>query len=227
MYCHIVIEERAVTKLRHSKQHISVTMEIEMIYLYDSRCRKTLHVLLLRYLIWNLYSPINSILWILIIVNMMLVRKCEEKKEYCCPCLSDCLHVTPSHSAGSEQIYTFFFVWSTSSNFTKISQLAQNMHVNFQVHSLLTQWNKPCFRRLVSRFSPRWPGFNLRSVYVGFVVDRVVLGQDLSEYFGFLCQFLFHQLLNFSQLPCGADTMGHLQPLYQRALAHTSLRTKI
>jgi hypothetical protein len=33
---------------------------------------------------------------------------------------------------------------------------------------------------------------------VGFVVDKVVLGQVFSEYFGFLCQFLFHQLLQKS-----------------------------
>jgi hypothetical protein len=29
---------------------------------------------------------------------------------------------------------------------------------------------------------------------VGFVVDKVVLGQVFSEYFGFSCQFSFHQL---------------------------------
>jgi hypothetical protein len=31
-----------------------------------------------------------------------------------------------------------------------------------------------------------------------FVVDKVVLGQVFSEYFGFPCQFLFHQLLQKS-----------------------------
>jgi hypothetical protein len=30
---------------------------------------------------------------------------------------------------------------------------------------------------------------------VGFVVDKVALGQDFSEYFGFPCQSLFHQFL--------------------------------
>jgi hypothetical protein len=30
---------------------------------------------------------------------------------------------------------------------------------------------------------------------VGFVVDKVALGQVFSEYFGFSCQSLFHQLL--------------------------------
>jgi hypothetical protein len=30
---------------------------------------------------------------------------------------------------------------------------------------------------------------------VGFVVDKVALGQVFSEYFGFPCHYLFHQLL--------------------------------
>jgi hypothetical protein len=30
---------------------------------------------------------------------------------------------------------------------------------------------------------------------VGFVVDKVALGQVFSEYFGFLCQSSFHQLI--------------------------------
>jgi hypothetical protein len=31
---------------------------------------------------------------------------------------------------------------------------------------------------------------------VGFVVDKVALGQDFSEYFGFPCQSSFQQLLH-------------------------------
>jgi hypothetical protein len=31
---------------------------------------------------------------------------------------------------------------------------------------------------------------------VGFVVDKVALGKVFSEYFGFPCQFAFHQLLH-------------------------------
>jgi hypothetical protein len=31
---------------------------------------------------------------------------------------------------------------------------------------------------------------------VGFVVDKVALGQVFSEFFGFPCQFSFHQLLH-------------------------------
>jgi hypothetical protein len=32
--------------------------------------------------------------------------------------------------------------------------------------------------------------------HVGFVVDKVALGQVFSEYFGFPCQSSFHQLLH-------------------------------
>jgi hypothetical protein len=45
---------------------------------------------------------------------------------------------------------------------------------------------------------------------VGFVVDKVALGQVLSDYFGFSCQFSFHQLLHNHHLPSGAGTMGQL-----------------
>jgi hypothetical protein len=31
---------------------------------------------------------------------------------------------------------------------------------------------------------------------MGFVVDEVALGQVISEYFGFSCQFSFHRLLH-------------------------------
>jgi hypothetical protein len=35
---------------------------------------------------------------------------------------------------------------------------------------------------------------------VGFVVDKVALGQVFSENFGFPCQFLFHQFLHYNHL---------------------------
>jgi uncharacterized membrane protein YkoI len=44
---------------------------------------------------------------------------------------------------------------------------------------------------------------------VGFVVDKVSLGQVCSEYFGFPCQSSFHQLLhNHYHLSSGADAIG-------------------
>jgi hypothetical protein len=44
----------------------------------------------------------------------------------------------------------------------------------------------------VAGFPPRRPGLDLRSGHVGFVVDKVALGQVFSEYFGFPCQSSFH-----------------------------------
>jgi hypothetical protein len=45
---------------------------------------------------------------------------------------------------------------------------------------------------------------------MGFVVDKVALGQVFSEYFGFRCQFFFHQLLyiHHHHLSSGAGTIG-------------------
>jgi hypothetical protein len=42
---------------------------------------------------------------------------------------------------------------------------------------------------------------------VGFVVDKVALGQVFSEYFGFPYQFLFHKILHHNHP--GAGTKGH------------------
>jgi hypothetical protein len=42
---------------------------------------------------------------------------------------------------------------------------------------------------------------------MGFVVDKVALGQIFSEYFGFPCQYLFHQLLH-NLYHLGAGTIG-------------------
>jgi hypothetical protein len=44
-------------------------------------------------------------------------------------------------------------------------------------------------------FPPRWPGF----AQVGFVVDKMALGQVFSEYFGFPMPKPFHST-NFSIL---------------------------
>jgi hypothetical protein len=43
--------------------------------------------------------------------------------------------------------------------------------------------------------------FDPGSGQVGFVVDKVALGRVFSEYFGFSCQFSFHQILNHHNHP--------------------------
>jgi hypothetical protein len=45
---------------------------------------------------------------------------------------------------------------------------------------------------------------------VGFVVDKVALGQIFSDYFGFPCQFSFHPLLHTHYLSFGAGTIGQM-----------------
>jgi hypothetical protein len=48
------------------------------------------------------------------------------------------------------------------------------------------------------------------------VVDKVALGQVFSEYFGFLCQSSFHQLLHtHHHLSSGAGIIGQQWPTYQ------------
>jgi hypothetical protein len=58
--------------------------------------------------------------------------------------------------------------------------------------------------------SPPRPRFETRSGHVGFVVDKVALGQVFSQYFDFPCQFSFHRLLHTHHLSSGAGTTGQL-----------------
>jgi hypothetical protein len=51
----------------------------------------------------------------------------------------------------------------------------------------------PWLRRLVAGLSLRRPGFDPGSVDVGFVVDKVALGQIFPEYFGFPQSISFHR----------------------------------
>jgi hypothetical protein len=44
---------------------------------------------------------------------------------------------------------------------------------------------------------------------MGFMVGKVALGQVSSEYFGFPCQFSFHQMLH-THLSSGAGAIGKL-----------------
>jgi hypothetical protein len=66
----------------------------------------------------------------------------------------------------------------------------------------------PQIRRLVAGFPQRLPGLEPRSVHVGFVADKVELGQVFSGYFGFPCEFSFHRLLHTHHLSSGAGTTG-------------------
>jgi hypothetical protein len=50
---------------------------------------------------------------------------------------------------------------------------------------------------------------------VGFVVDKVALGQVFSKYLGFPCQFSFHGLFQTHHLSSGTGTIGQLVVMYQ------------
>jgi hypothetical protein len=56
----------------------------------------------------------------------------------------------------------------------------------------------PWLRRLVIGLSQGRPGFDYRLGHVEFVVAKVALGADFSDYFGFPCQLSFQQLLHNS-----------------------------
>jgi hypothetical protein len=69
----------------------------------------------------------------------------------------------------------------------------------------------PYLRQLVVGFPQRRPGLESRSRHVGFVADKLALGQVFSEYFGFSCQLSFHRLLHIHHhLSSGAGTVGQL-----------------
>jgi hypothetical protein len=53
----------------------------------------------------------------------------------------------------------------------------------------------PLLRELVARLLRRAHVFDNGSVYVGFVVDKVALGQGFPEYFGLPQSISFHQCL--------------------------------
>jgi hypothetical protein len=55
----------------------------------------------------------------------------------------------------------------------------------------------PYLKRFVVCFPPQRPGFVPRSGHVGFVVDKVALGQVFSKYFGFPSKLSFHRLSTF------------------------------
>jgi hypothetical protein len=61
---------------------------------------------------------------------------------------------------------------------------------------------------------------------VGFVVDRVALGQVFSEYLGFGCQFSFHQLLHTNR-SSGAGTMGPIMAFVLNELSYLAHTMKI
>jgi hypothetical protein len=75
-----------------------------------------------------------------------------------------------------------------------LSSLSLHLSSSFTNHPTIAA---PNLKRLVAGFTPQRPG----SGQVGFVVVKVAVGQVFSEYFGFPCQSLFHQILHHHNHP--------------------------
>jgi hypothetical protein len=75
---------------------------------------------------------------------------------------------------------------------------------HLSVQTKFVSFFKPDARAIaqaVSRWLPTASArVRTRSCHMGFVVDKVALGQVFSEYFGFSCQ-LFHQFLHHHNQP--------------------------
>jgi hypothetical protein len=69
---------------------------------------------------------------------------------------------------------------------------------------------RPCHGSGGKSWACHRSGPGSRSGHVGFVVDKVALGQVFSEYFGFTCQFSFHRPLHTHRLSSGAGTIDQL-----------------
>jgi hypothetical protein len=66
-----------------------------------------------------------------------------------------------------------------------------------------------------SEYTEKYKNGTLK-LLMGFVVDKVALGQVFSEYFSFPCQSSFHQLLhNHPHLSSGTGTIGQKWPQYK------------
>jgi hypothetical protein len=59
---------------------------------------------------------------------------------------------------------------------------------------------------------------------MGFVVNKVALGQVFSEYFGFPCQLSFHILIHTHHLSFGAGTIGQTMAAVPSGLSLTPTR---
>jgi hypothetical protein len=93
--------------------------------------------------------------------------------------------------------------WFTCLRFTKsqrISQIPEGCHHICSAYILpnnVPWWVGRAIAQAVSRWLPTAAArVRARVWQVGSVVDKVALRQVFSEYFGFPCQSLFHQLLH-------------------------------
>jgi hypothetical protein len=88
----------------------------------------------------------------------------------------------------------------------KISCNISNTVLTYAVYTFVILHDGRAIAQAVSRWLPTAAArVRARSGKVGFVMDKMALGQVFSEYFGFPCQSSFHQLLhNRPHLSSGA-----------------------
>jgi hypothetical protein len=84
----------------------------------------------------------------------------------------------------------------------------------------------PELRRLDAGFTPQRFRFDLRSGYVGFVVDKATLERVSSKYFRFHCQFSLRQML-YTHPSSGTGTIGQLVAGIPNGLSLTPPQEKI
>jgi hypothetical protein len=97
----------------------------------------------------------------------------------------------------------------------------------YRFHTITYFCNLKFGRAIAQAVSHRLPTVaarvRARAGNVGFVVDKVALGQVFSKYFGFPCQFAFHRLLhNHYHLSSGAGTVGQTVAAVPSGLSFTT-----
>jgi hypothetical protein len=80
---------------------------------------------------------------------------------------------------------------------------------NKRVNKIFTTKDSSLISSIYCKDEPFVVSFKTGSSHVGFVVEKVALGQVFFEYFGCPCQSLFHQFLHYHHhLSYGASTIG-------------------
>jgi hypothetical protein len=104
----------------------------------------------------------------------------------------------------TEQPYKISIFNFDNWNLFKFIQSVQFKTEPHNNHVLRYKQAVPLLRRLVAGLSPRRPGFTPVSVHVGFVVDKVALGQVSSDFFGFSLSLSFHRVSPYFLRSCNA-----------------------
>jgi hypothetical protein len=121
--------------------------------------------------------------------------------EFCCLCLNipfviNLIEIITKILSLHLPIKTDHKLWKFGQDGRYVREDSKLVFHSYKPDEFLPWQAAPKLRRLVAGFPPRWPGFAPGSGQVGFVVDRVSLGQVFSDYFGISCQCSFHHVLH-------------------------------